>query len=343
MSKTAVDTLFYPLESGSVDIIGKILFVGAIFHPLLPSFSNFDAYQPFKPLADTLLSFPTKLLLDIPDSQIFDACFVNVPKQADEARYWLAASLQNLKTGGFLFAAADNDAGGGRIKGWMEDLGLGDIQSFSKHKARVVWGIKSENTNPDVVKKWKLFGEVSIQNLGNGLMFHTCPGVFSWDRIDLGSSFLSEYMPKNIKGVGADFGCGLGYLSQTLLTNNNNLKSLHLIDADARAVDCAKMNMEKVNKQTDIFYYWHDLSKRLETLPALDFVIMNPPFHQGRKQDISLGKSFIVNAAHHLRKGGMLYMVANAHLPYEDILKQCFSQVKMVVQKNGFKIIEAQK
>ena len=81
----------------------------------------------------------------------------------------------------------------------------------------------------------------------------------------------------------------------------------------------------------------------MPNLPVLDFVIMNPPFHTGKKNDIGLGLNFIQNAAHHLRKGGVLMMVANVHLPYENHLKSLFSNFDIIAQKSGFKIIRAVK
>ena len=94
------------------------------------------------------------------------------------------------------------------------------------------------------------------------------------------------------------------------------------------------------NKKTT--FIWADLNKPT-TLKNLDFIIMNPPFHEGKSTDIGIGKAFIENAHTALKKHGELYMVANAHLPYEDTLKQTFFKLEKLFEGSGFKIYKATK
>jgi 16S rRNA (guanine1207-N2)-methyltransferase len=66
-----------------------------------------------------------------------------------------------------------------------------------------------------------------------------------------------------------------------------------------------------------------------------DAVVMNPPFHSGKKEDIALGESFIRAAWNSLKRGGRLFFVANRHLPYEKIIPDLGS----LYEGGGFKII----
>jgi 16S rRNA (guanine1207-N2)-methyltransferase len=75
----------------------------------------------------------------------------------------------------------------------------------------------------------------------------------------------------------------------------------------------------------------------------LDFVVTNPPFHEGGAEDPSLGRAFIARAADVLRPGGTLWLVANAHLPYEAILRAAFRTVNVAVQASGFRVYEARR
>ena len=68
---------------------------------------------------------------------------------------------------------------------------------------------------------------------------------------------------------------------------------------------------------------------------------MNPPFHQGKADSIALGQNFIVRAKEMLLPGGELLMVANAHLPYENHLRQLFKTVEKRYEGQGFKIFQA--
>ena len=55
-----------------------------------------------------------------------------------------------------------------------------------------------------------------------------------------------------------------------------------------------------------------------------DVIVMNPPFHDGRDADPMLGLKFITTAAMSLRSTGDLWLVANKHLPYENLMAETF-------------------
>ena len=48
-------------------------------------------------------------------------------------------------------------------------------------------------------------------------------------------------------------------------------------------------------------------------------------------------------AAKALRKGGVCWLTANRHLPYEGVLKPLFKRVTPKVEAAGYKVYEAQK
>ena len=68
---------------------------------------------------------------------------------------------------------------------------------------------------------------------------------------------------------------------------------------------------------------------------------MNPPFHQGRAADPSLGRKFIQAASRLLTPQGKLWMVANRHLPYENTMTECFRNVDTIAMDAGFKVFHA--
>lgn len=341
MAPSSLHTLFLPLENGDIPlpVDGPALFLGAEWHSALGSLMSVDAYQPFRPLAAALTGKSVTLMEDVPAGadQTYALALVQVPKQGDEARFWLSAALSLLKEGGVLLAAAANDANGERIGKWMKELGL-DPQSLSKNKARAVWAARPR-TFSSKADEWIKKGEIQDVQIGDGIIFKTQPGVFGWDKIDMGSRMLADFLPENLKGVAADFGSGNGYLSYHLLQKNPGLKELCLLEADSRALICSKINLENVRGDCALHFRWDDLTKPVRSLVALDMIVMNPPFHEGKKTDAALGQDFIRTAAHHLKKGGRLYMVANAHLPYERLMEELFARVDMPLQKDGFKIL----
>jgi 16S rRNA (guanine1207-N2)-methyltransferase len=72
-------------------------------------------------------------------------------------------------------------------------------------------------------------------------------------------------------------------------------------------------------------------------------VVMNPPFHDGGTEDRALGVAFIAAAAKALRKGGVCWLTANRHLPYEAPLDEAFAKVTLKAERGGYKIYEARK
>lgn len=337
----SLQTLFLPLESDDVPRDRKTLFLGAQWHPFLASFPEKPHCAQFlAPQAKELESRGFDILPTRPVSGTYGLVILHLPKQVDEAKYWIALALEFLAKDGILLAAAANDAGGGRIQDWLKETGM-KCDSLSKNKSRAVWGVRPEKLS-DIVSGWEEQGRKQWVELKDELHFLTQPGIFGWNKIDTGSALLAEHLPDGLSGVGADFGCGYGYLSCVLLENTPP-KELHLIDYDSRATACAEENIKDVQGACQCMFHWADLSKPVKELPPLNFIVMNPPFHTGKKTDAGLGQDFIRTSAHHLRKGGWLIMVANAHLPYETILNELFFKVETLAAKDGFKVLKATK
>ncbi len=165
--------------------------------------------------------------------------------------------------------------------------------------------------------------------------FVTRPGVFSADGIDPGSALLAAHLPKELKGKGADLGAGWGWLAAQVLAREA-VKELHLVEAEAEALACARDNIRDPRAE----FHWADAT-RFTPGKALDFVVMNPPFHQGRAADPALGAAFIRSAQGLLQPQGQLWLVANRTLPYEEALTSAFAEVRTVARGQGFKILAA--
>lgn len=317
-------TLLLPLQSGQVVWPqNPALFINGRASDGLPAGTVVQQY--FRP--DAAGAVP-----DIPQGP-FDLVLVRGSKNHLETRYFIGRALDVLPDSGFLICAAANDAGGKRLKKDMLSLGL-PADSLSKHKCQVVWAQKDGHDAPAWIK------EGEPQPILNGA-FISQPGLFGWDKIDKGSALLAHYLPENtLRGSGADFGCGYGYLSAHIL-ENHSVDKIYSLDADYRAVELCRRNLQSFNADKE--FLWADLTKAPPGLPALDWVVMNPPFHQGKQAQYDIGAAFIRNAAAALKAGGTLWMVANAHLPYEDILKDHFSGGNKITEEQGFKVFHAEK
>ena len=334
MPNSASDTLFYPFHQGLLnwpEERHRGLFVMAEACPDLKRLGekcSMHLWRHSKVDDDAIRAMGIKEQKGKVEKQTCDFAFCLPPKQKEEALYFLALAAESLKPDGLLIAAAANDAGGRRLEQFFEEMGI-PVQSESKHKARVVWGFKTD-VKQSVINRFISEGDVREIDI-DGEIFKSQPGLFSWNRKDPGSEMLVNCLPE-LKGTGADFGCGYGYLSRQVMNRNPDIDTLFVIDEDYRAIDLCAENVEGVVP------IWHDLRVPSGELPALDWIVMNPPFHSGKSTEPDLGKYFIRPAAASLKPGGKLYMVANAHLPYESIMKQYFADPKKLMEEGGYKV-----
>jgi len=268
-------------------------------------------------------------LASIPD-QSLDAFAIRAPAGVVERRFVLAHALRTLAIGGRLTAFGPKDRGGLRLKKEFEAFGCVVGESSKKHNRICVALRPAEPVGLEAAI------EAGAPRRATDDLW-TQPGVFSWDRLDPGTDLLLKTLPP-LSGVGADFGCGIGWLARGVLASPKVTK-LTLIDLDRRAIDAACRNIEDPRAE----FVWDDVRQAATSLDKLDFVVTNPPFHETGGEDRSLGQAFIKTAAASLRKGGDLWLVANRHLPYEAILNEHFAKVRLAGETNGYKVYEARK
>lgn len=259
-----------------------------------------------------------------------DEAMIYAPPGAVERRYTLALALRALKPGGRLDVMASKDKGGSRLGKELKGFGLEVGETAKAHHRRCII------IRPEAIEGLDDAIAAGAPRLIDGLDAWSQPGVFAWDRIDPGSAMLAQALPP-LKGAGADLGCGFGALA-TVVLRSPTVTSLRLIDLDRRAVEAARKNV--VDPRAT--FEWADV-RTIPTEGELTFVVTNPPFHDGGAEDKRLGQNFIRQAAGLLKRGGVLWLVANRHLPYEAELNEAFKRVRMVVDQGGYKIFEAVK
>ena len=109
----------------------------------------------------------------------------------------------------------------------------------------MLFGLKRKTSIQEKVDQYIRQGSIREINTQD-MNFYTKPGVYGWNKIDQGSKILIENISNDLSGVGADFGCGYGYISTKILNGNNQIKKLYAIDADANAIKCCQKNFTKV-------------------------------------------------------------------------------------------------
>lgn len=283
------------------------------------------AYQSFKPAFDRLFAEGFTPTADLPESA--DLAVVHITRSREETLGLIAAAWRALSLGGWLIVDGDKSDGIDGIWKQLRKALPGALQDSKAH-GRVIWVQKSGGSLPD----W----QSALAPTVNADGFITTAGVFSADRVDQGSAQLAQHLAGALKGRGADFGAGWGWLSAQALQQNPAIEALDLIEAERRALDCAQANVTDTRAR----FLWADATS---AQGDYDFIVMNPPFHEGRKPDPSLGRAFIAAAASALATKGALWLVANRQLAYEDTLAQYFATVEPLSQSGRFKVIRARK
>ncbi|MDF1764463.1 MAG: methyltransferase [Oleibacter sp.] len=176
----------------------------------------------------------------------------------------------------------------------------------------------------------------------NKLKLNAVPGVFGRHQIDLGARVMLQYLPQDLQGRVCDLGCGNGILALSVAQHclqTNTLVNVIATDDSELAVISAKDNALRHGFDIDV-RHGHSLSEVSETL---DWVLCNPPFHDGHKQLTNIADVMFKDATRALKQDGQLLVVANRHLPYFPMLKRLFSRVDLISDDKRFNIYQCQR
>lgn len=353
-SDAALEALFVPFATGelSTPAVGGALMLRAREGVALREHirPTWVLQQSFAPAADALARHRYRVVRDVDDmlrarlhatgdGVTYDIVLVLPTRQREETRALFALALALVSDTGIVVASVPNAEG---AKTAETDLALlaGGVGQLSKHKCRVFWTRPGAQPDPALLADWLALD--APLPIADG-RFISRRGLFAWDRIDTASALLASVLPADLRGRVADLGAGFGYLACEVIDRCAAVTSVDLFEAEGRAIEPARANIAaavaRSGRDIATRIEWHDVTLGIDG--RYDAIVSNPPFHQGRADQPDLGRAFIATAARALTPGGRFWMVANRHLAYEATLGACFGQVRTVVERDGFKVIEA--
>ena len=248
---------------------------------------------------------------------------VCLPRAKAEAHALLAEAAQAVAPGGVIAIDGQKTDGVEAVLKDCRALGLVLGEALSKAHGRICVCLADA----------RLLVWAAQDHVVEG--FVTRPGVFSADGPDRGSVMLAAALPKVLPGRVGDLGAGWGYLSRAILERSGVLH-LDVVEAERVALDCAARNVSDPR----VTLHWAD-ARTFRPARPWGAVVMNPPFHNGRTPDPALGQGFVRAAHRGLAPDGVLWMVANRHLPYEPVLRELFRVVEDVAGDGAFRVTRA--
>ncbi len=250
------------------------------------------------------------------------------PKNKSEAQFQLHNLLSILPPHCDLFITGENRSG---VRSAQQILSsFGTASKIDSARRCGLWHARLQAPATFDSQAW--WQSYKVDNL----TIKTLPGVFSRDGLDSGSELLLSTFTSTIKGSVLDVGCGAGVLSAVLASRASET-SLSLCDVNAMALSASKATLAINGIAGTVFasHLYSDVTGRF------DLIISNPPFHEGTQTTLDTARRLIQGATSHLNYGGELRIVANAFLPYPDILDETFGRHDVLAHNGRYKVYRA--
>ncbi|MGK5088019.1 methyltransferase [Bdellovibrionota bacterium FG-2] len=164
--------------------------------------------------------------------------------------------------------------------------------------------------------------------------------LFSREKLDIGTRFLLDHLPRGSYQRILDLGCANGIIGIAAKQLNSGA---HLIftDESQMAIQSAMANYQS-NFSDDAEFHWTHCFES-QTPCSVDLVLCNPPFHQGTTMGDLTARQMFTDAHQALAPGGLLRVIGNTHLRYQNTLKQIFGNSQRVATHQKFTIVDAVK
>ncbi|GLX64633.1 MULTISPECIES: 16S rRNA (guanine(1207)-N(2))-methyltransferase RsmC [Proteus] len=252
------------------------------------------------------------------------------PKNKNEATFQLRSLCSNLQVGTEIFIVGENRSG---VKSATELMnGIAKLKKIdSARRCSLFFGTQTYQTLFDRNNWWQTYRH-------DDLTVMALPGVFSQNALDEGSRLLLSTFDDAMVGDLLDMACGCGVLA-TVLGKKNPMLKLTLCDVNAAAISSsiATLNVNELEGRVIASNVYSAVEE------TYDWIISNPPFHDGLGTSYEAAEDIIRLAPNYLKRGGKLRIVANSFIPYPDILDHVFGSHEVLASTGKFKVYQATK
>ncbi len=254
------------------------------------------------------------------------------PKAHALGEWWLLWLCANLPEGTRLQLVGENQGGIKRVLKVLAALGLGCRKRDSARRC-TLFETRLGRVGIDPETAWTRFE-------AEGLTLISHPGVFGHGKLDDGTRLLLDALERHLPGPERagdvlDMGCGDGVLAAWLARRGHRITA---VDINGFAVEATRRTLAANGLEGEVLA--GDVYSALEAR-RFAAIISNPPFHQERSIDYGPAGRLIREAPEYLMPGGQLILVANAFLPYPDLLQGAFDGFEILADDRRFRVYRA--
>lgn len=250
-------------------------------------------------------------------------------KNKQECQFQLLQWLSRATPGQKLWIVGENRTGIRSVEALLANYG--DIAKTDSARRCSLYQFQlTQRPDFDIARFWKHYRV-------EALPIFALPAVFSSAELDGGTQLLlSTFQQPKLSGKVLDLGCGAGvigaYLKQRCPTITLTLSDIHAMALASAERTLAENGLSGDVVASDVF---SDIQGRF------DLIVSNPPFHDGVDTAYRAVEALIAQAKQHLVRNGELRLVANAFLPYPDLLDRAFGHHQVLAKSTKFKVYSA--
>jgi len=289
--------------------------------------THFDYYQKHKINKQVNCVFSAHYQTD----KKHDLVILQFPKSKTELNFTLAMIAEHLSSNAKIFIVGENKSGIKSIEKLTKDILTSCNKVDSARHCILFFASMTSKTNSFVLDDWYQYYNIEIDAIS--VKVASLPGVFSQKSLDKGSKILLENLPSHIRGDILDFGCGAGVIASYLGKRFSDVQ-LSLLDVSALAINSAEKTLSLNNLKGHVFAS-NSLS---EVKNKYDYVVSNPPFHQGQKTNYVATEYFLSEIKSFLSKQAEVTIVANSFLRYQPIMEKFIGKTTKICTKQGFTV-----
>lgn len=271
----------------------------------------------------------------------FDGVVIYMPKSKQHLSMLIDNASYLVKKDALVLIVGENGGGIKSVPKMLEKIGT-QVNKVDSAKHCGLYAVTvSEPLQSFDIHKYSITQTYTINE--QTLKVYSLPGVFGHKQLDPGTALLlAQLTPAALaktKGHVYDFACGTGIIACYLAKAIVKTKRVSMSDVSALAVFCSEQTVAL--NEVDAKVIACDGLARLDT--KFDYIVSNPPFHAGMKNDYSITENFIKQAFSQSHQYASITIVANRFLPYQDILEEVYKECNEIAATAQYRVYAAKK